>query len=377
MPTTFNVISLGQTRDIDRKEGNYDAEKADKLVGQSFGDDDDPLFGHIHEMTPSDAGLGDTDYYDQDNSEDNGFRIDGGAEQTFDAVAVYDAVITYDDGTSATITAVIFQDVDGNTYLAPEISQNSDQAALDAKPIVSLELTGLVGSTSLGLAGDRAAGNFVPCFTPGARISVPGGTCRVERLRPGDLVLTADHGPRPIRWIGDTVVRAAGAMVPVRIARGALGGGLPHRDLVVSPQHRMVLRSRIAARMMQRSEVFVPAVKLVGLPGIARDTSAVAVRYIHILLPQHEVIFAEGAPTESLLPGPQSMAALSPEGRAEINALFPDLPQRAPVPARIIPKGRLIRSLIARHVANGRPVLQTPNHALPGARVFSPVGRSA
>jgi hypothetical protein len=357
MPTTFNVISLGKTRDIDRKDGNVEAEKADKLVGKSFGDKDDPLFKHIQQMTPSDDGLGKTDYYDQDNSEDNGFHIDGGAVQTFDAVAVYEAVITYDDGTTAKITAVIFQDVDGNTYLAPEISKNADQVALDAKPIVSLDLTGLVGSASLGLAGDRAAGNFAPCFTPGARISVPGGARLVESLRPGDLVLTADHGAQPICWIGDAVVRAAGAMVPVRIARGALGGGLPRRDLLVSPQHRMVLRSRIAARMMHRAEVFVPAKKLVGLPGIAPDHSAVAVRYIHLLLPAHEVIFAEGAPTESLLPGPQSMAALAPEGRAEIIALFPDLPHHAPDPARAIPKGRLIRSLIARHRANGRPVL--------------------
>ena len=355
MPTTFNVIDLGKQIKIDRDEYDwYEAEKAHKLVGKSFGDTDDPLWAQVKSLSGSDdkdSGGAGTDYYDQDNSEANGFHIDGGPEQTFDALAVYDATITYDDGTTAMISAVVFQDTDGQTYLAPEMSENADQSALEAKPIVSIEFDSLLASSSLGLAENRATGDFkAPCFAPGVRISVPHGLVPVERLRVGDLVLTSDHGAQPVRWRRQFVVSATGRQAPVRVQEGALGGGLPWRDLIVSPQHRMLVRSKIAARMTGGAEVLVPAKRLVGVPGITRVTQSPVQRYIHFQLDRHEVVFAEGAPTESLLPGPMVQTLLpltAPQMLCTADG----------APARPIPKGHVIRQLIARHRANAKPLL--------------------
>ncbi len=87
------------------------------------------------------------------------FRIDGGAPQYFDAVALYNAVITYADGDTADITAIVFQDVDGKTYLAPHLTENPDQAALTAKPILSLSLQSVLEDTA-NMEGNRVAGDF-------------------------------------------------------------------------------------------------------------------------------------------------------------------------------------------------------------------------
>ena len=90
---------------------------------------------------------------------------------------------------------------------------------------------------------------------------------------------------------------------PVRICVGALGNGLPERDLLVSRQHRMLVSSRIALRMFGQADVLIPAIRLTALPGIAIDTNVTEVEYFHILLANHEVVFAEGAATESLYTG--------------------------------------------------------------------------
>ncbi len=368
MATTFNVISLGKNPKIDKKENDGDdAERAHKLVGKSFGGDETPLWAKIQTLSGADdKDVGSnhdddddddhgTSYYDQDNSERNGFHIDGGPEQTFDAVAVYDATLTYADGTTARISAVVFQDTEGNTYLAPELSENADQSALTAQPIVGLELNALLASQTLGLGEDRAGSEFqAPCFTPGARIAVPNGTRPVERLRVGDLVDTADSGPQPVMWVGQRLVRPKGPNWPVRIAAGALGTGLPLRDLVVSPQHRMMLSSPIAQRMTGVASVFLPAKKLLGLPGIAVDRPGVVVRYIHILLPAHEVVFAEAAPTESLFVGPQLLLGLMPQERALLRSAGVSRAQKL---ARPVPAGHVIRRLIQRHKINRKPLL--------------------
>ncbi len=129
MPTTYDVIVLGSQTDLDPIEGNRDAEDASVLVGYQFGASDDPLFNYFATFTPV-SGPGSNNYYEQDNSELSTFQIDGGPVQTFDSTAVYNATVTYVDGTTASVTAVVFQDLDGNTYLAPEFlaKRRPDQA---------------------------------------------------------------------------------------------------------------------------------------------------------------------------------------------------------------------------------------------------------
>ncbi|NOD64366.1 MULTISPECIES: Hint domain-containing protein [unclassified Ruegeria] len=205
----------------------------------------------------------------------------------------------------------------------------------------------------------------VPCFVAGTRITTPDGPVSIEDLHVGDFVVTADNGPQEIRWIGSRVLDATDLaarpkLLPIRIAAGSLGKGLPERDLLVSPQHRMMLRSPIAVRMFDSAEVLVPAHKLVGIPGINVDVMAQDVVYFHILFDQHEIIYSEGAPSESLFTGAQAMASIHSDARAEILELFPELaqPNYIPQPARQIPdKGRRARALVSRHIKNERPLI--------------------
>ena len=140
-------------------------------------------------------------------------------------------------------------------------------------------------------------------------------------------------------------------LCPVRILAGALGNGLPKRDLLVSRQHRMYLSSKIAERMFGVGEVLVAAIKLTMLPGIFVDTDVHQVEYIHFLFDNHELVFAEGAKTESLYLGSQAMTALSPDGWKEISMIFPDISRKNTYlkTARYIPSGRCQKKLIARH----------------------------
>jgi hypothetical protein len=365
MPTTFNVIFLGNFADLDPVEGNATAENAGALTGLTVGGFGDSLASRVQELSPGfslfslqNFELDGNSYYDQNDATPETFRIDGGAEQGFDASVVYDATLTYLDGSTAQISAVVFQDVDGNTYLAPEFAPNADQAALEAGPLQSITFDGVLGDTFSGMTGDREAADFAPCFVAGTRLATQDGWRRIEELAVGDLVMTQDHGFEPVRWIGRSRCRAEGALIPIRIRAGALGHGMPSRDLSVSPQHRMLLRSRIAERMTGQREVLVPAKKLLALPGVERMTGSRTVDYLHLMFDHHEIIFAEGAPTESLLPGPQAIIALGPEAAAELRALFPDLVARGMQPARTIPRGGVQRSLVGRHLKNSKPLLQ-------------------
>ena len=364
MTTTFNVISLGNLADIDTIEGNGAAENAAALVGLTIGGPGDSLASRVQTMSTGAPGRDfDSDgnvYYDQDDATPEKFRIDGGPQQNFDASVLYDATLTYFDGSTATITAVVFQDTNGNTYLAPELTDNADQAALEAAPLRSITLDALTNNTNayLGMAGDREDWDVVPCFASGTRILTPQGERPIDDLAVGDLVVTLDRGPQPLRWIGRRTCAANASLTPVRIAQGALGQALPTRDLLVSPQHRMLVRSRIARRMTGASEVLVPVHKLLGLPGVARADDLETVTYLHLMFDRHEIVLAEGAPTESLLTGPEALKGLGPEAEAELRAIFPALEGLGALPARPIPKGHVMRRLVSRHHANGKAVLQ-------------------
>jgi hypothetical protein len=195
----------------------------------------------------------------------------------------------------------------------------------------------------------------VPCFVAGTMILTPGGPRPVERIAAGDLVATLDHGPQPVRWVGlrrlDAAdLAAAPRLRPVRIARGALGDGLPLADLLVSPQHRVLVRSRIACRMFGGAGVLVAARQLLGLPGVSVETAPRTVTYVHLLFDRHEVVISNGAATESLFTGPEALKSLSPEAREEILSLFP-APESRDAARRLVP-GKAARDLAFRHLRN-------------------------
>jgi len=369
MPTTFNVISLGVLPIIDSIEGNDDSENSSALVGLTFGSPTTPLADDQGDFSEFSQGTLVGGIYNNNVNLDGpeSFIIDGGAPQQYDGLAVYSSTITYTDGTTAAVSAIIFQDVDGNTYWAPEASQNTDQTAMEAKPIASLTLNSVISVPSAGLFANRDAwelNNFPVCFTCGTLIKTRSGEVTVEDLRVGDEVLTMDAGYQPIRWIGGRKVSAAELQInpklkPIRICADALGPGLPRQDLLVSPQHRVLVRSPIAARLFDSAEVLVPAKKLLDLPGIYVEDGDDGVEYFHILFDAHQLVWSNGAVTESLFTGPEALKAVSPEAREEITALFPEIlePDFAPIPARmILETGKEIRKLVERLDRHGKPV---------------------
>ncbi|MGB5559992.1 MAG: Hint domain-containing protein [Paracoccaceae bacterium] len=159
-----------------------------------------------------------------------------------------------------------------------------------------------------------------PCFAAGTRIATVRGEVAVEDLRVGDVVQTMDSGLRPIRWIGRRAMRGTGDFAPIRFKAGAVGNV---RDLVVSPMHRVLVRGWRAELYFGDTEVLVPAKHLVDGDQVVIDPVA-EVEYFHILFDQHEVIFSDGAPTESFYPGEQILRG-DAEVRQELEALFPEL----------------------------------------------------
>ncbi|MDP0929223.1 Hint domain-containing protein [Paracoccus onubensis] len=349
------------------------------LNNRTYGSENDPLFDRFVQISPR-AGTttynqgGNTAGYDTaaDGQALNGrgwieyFSHSGGnfgtGNHAYDAAVVYNATITYADGTTAEVTASLFQDWNGQTFWAPESSASqdsvADQAAMEANPIVSLTTHGVV-STDQALGANRNVWDYVVCFTVGTLIETADRTKPVETLQSGDMVRTRDNGLQPIRWIGSRKLSAeelaaAPNLRPIRINAGALGANTPASDLVVSPQHRILIRSKIAQRMFGTDEVLVAAKQLLGIEGIEIATDIHDVEYFHFMFDCHEIVFSNGAEAESLFTGPVALRSVSPESRKEILSLFPELAEEGsePQPARLLTSGRQGRRLAYRHARN-------------------------
>ena len=179
--------------------------------------------------------------------------------------------------------------------------------------------------------GNITQGSSVICLTEGTLIETIHGPVPVEDLDVDDVIVTFDHGPQPIRMIhqrkiaGDEL-RMNRKLWPVCIQKGALGFGLPMRNLHVSPQHRMLYQNIRVPLMFGEDAVFVRAKSLAAsFEEVYVDSSVSEVTYFHLVFDQHEVIFAEGAPTESFHPGPEGIAVLDADAREELFTIFPKL----------------------------------------------------
>ena len=181
----------------------------------------------------------------------------------------------------------------------------------------------------IGAMGFTNIEKVLPCFTPGTMIVTDRGLAAVEDLLPGDLVETLDHGLQPLRWIGKCDLGIADLIVqpklqPIRIGAGSLDRGLPDRDMLVSPQHRMIFDGPRAEMLFGEAEVLVAATHLTALPGI-EQVQSLGVTYVHLLFDRHEIIRADGVWTESFQPADRTMSNMDNAQRAEIEALFPQL----------------------------------------------------
>jgi hypothetical protein len=186
---------------------------------------------------------------------------------------------------------------------------------------------------TLGVAGMNPMGpesGGVICFTPGTRIRTPDGLVLVEDLHEGDRVQTKDNGAQEIMWKGSR--RMTGARMfamphlrPVRIKAGALGVERPDEELLVSPSHRMLIQGKEAMALFNTPEILVAAKDLINGKTITVDVTVPEVTYIHMLLPDHQILWANGVETESFHPANATLSVLDDGDRARLLAQFPDL----------------------------------------------------
>lgn len=177
--------------------------------------------------------------------------------------------------------------------------------------------------------GDGLSAGVI-CFTPGTMVSTPEGPRPVQDLRVGDKVLTRDDGAQEVCWTGARRMTGARLFVmphlrPVRIGAGALGIDRPEQELLVSPDHRMLVRGPAARALFNTDEVLVAAADLVNGRTIKTDVALREVTYHHLLLPAHQVIWANGVETESFHPASADLACLDAQDRARLLAQFPEL----------------------------------------------------
>lgn len=204
----------------------------------------------------------------------------------------------------------------------------------------------------------------VVCYAPGTLIDTPDGPRAVETLKPGDMVMTQDHGPQPIRWTrsGDHPLEDAETDAkPVLIKAGALGRNVPAQDLIVSPQHRILVGGAGQLDGVFATEAFAPAKSLTAVPGIRHMKGKTQITWVHFACDRHEVVTANGCLSESLLLGPMVLNGLTAIERRALTDLFgpaatPDAALNGP-PARECLKVGTGKRQLAKHLKeNGRLV---------------------
>jgi serralysin len=350
--TVFNAV--GSTNSIDGGAGNDSitgGDAVDSILGGTgndtiragngndtvFGGDGDDLLADFGGNDSASGGNGnDTLLGDLGNDTLNGDAgndaLQGGAGSDRLFGGTGNDAITYADGDAATgevvdggtdtlgdfdtldLTAYGWERTD-ITYTSPD-RENGTVTFFDALG----NITGTLTFTDIE--------NLIPCFTLGTFVDTPDGPRLVESLLPGDLVLTRDDGPQPIRWVGRRDLTRSELLRnpdlrPVEIAQGALGRGLPLRDLVVSPQHRILLTGARCELLFGEDEVLAPAIHLTGHAGIKRCLRATS--YVHIMFDSHQIVSSEGVWSESFQPGDRTLDGMDDDQRDELLRLFPDL----------------------------------------------------
>lgn len=272
----------------------------------------------------------------------------GGGDDTITTGSGDDVIVLDAGGGNDTVTDFANSDADGDGQYNDQIDvselQNPDGSPVTSGDVVITDdgfgnalLTFPEGETLLlqGISPSQmstqqqlhSAG--IPCFTTGTLILTPHGEIPIEMLRPGDLVVTRDNGPQPIRWIGIRRLNQADLLAnpdlaPVMISPGACGN---EHALVVSPQHGVLASDPHGVS----DQKLMRAIHLARLAGgkVRRMCGARYVTYVHMLFDAHQVVFSNGIASESFYPGPWGLKALDADVQLEPVTLWPELGQGA------------------------------------------------
>ena len=269
--------------------------------------------------------LPDTSDTDPIAADDTGVETWGTSPKTVDVLAND----TDPNGQALTITQINGVDVVSGQTVTLATGQ---AVTLNPNGTITLVNTGgQTGETSFSYTIADTDGNtdsaFVTfdaapiCYCTGTLIETPSGPRAIEALRSGDLVLTRDEGPQPIRWVGSRHMYASARHAPIEFAAGAIGNT---RVLRVSPQHRILQTGHRAQLYFGQEEVLIAARHLVD-GGRVRQLASGLVSYHHLMFDRHQIITANGAASESYQPGDFSLPGLQEASREELFELFPEL----------------------------------------------------
>jgi len=321
--STSEAIFLGNFNDADTIEATASVETPSTYLG-TFGSAGDPLEQHQTDVTYDD--------YNSDNviNLDNGFGgsaevitydLGSGTISTFvDSLAVVNLTATYGDGTTQSYSNVVmYQDAAGNLFLTNSNYAGTNLNSGTGASIQSVNVTSITSTAYTGLY-QHALQDFV-CFAAGTMIRTETGEKLIETLRIGDRIMTKDRGAQELRWVGSRTVAAKGKFAPIMIKQGTMGN---EHDLKVSPQHRMLVEGWKAELLYGEVEVLVAAKHLINDDTIFALEGG-EVEYFHILFDRHEIVYANGAASESFHPGEIGMGSIAEEAREEIFLLFPEL----------------------------------------------------
>ncbi len=351
--TVGNMIFLGRFADVDTDESNYSAESPNTLLGTYDAFSDLAVVAVTNHDQNDDGAISDNETRTSDfvTYTRNGTNYTAKSDSTLDMwVRVTDT-----DGVVHTIEVVGIQMTNGDLF----ITDLNNAGTLDNLTIRSVEIYSIPSTNFSGYLTNQTVSNTTVCFASGTLIATQRGNVQVETLLPGDLLRTADRGLQPLRWIWGATHRAPGNAAPIEFAPASLGDAQPDMTLRVSPQHRIVVHARVVHRMFGVDQAMLPAKRFLGLPGVTQAKAMDPVCYWHLLCDQHEVIFANGAPTETLLLGPVAWRSLDSDARAQIRGLF-NVSEKVDgllpsiQPARLIPPAARQRQLIQRMIKNSR-----------------------
>ncbi|QXT38478.1 Hint domain-containing protein [Gymnodinialimonas ceratoperidinii] len=350
--STVNHIFIGNFAIMDNDESDWDTDNADAVKG-TYDVNDMELIS----VTQFDAGDDGVLYDDEGGTGDSisYTTSQGSYSGPVDTSILYDTVITEKDGSRTSMEVIVKQMPNGDTFIVDW----EDRGSLDNMQITKIELKAPATTNYVGAYTTYSVDNTSVCFASGTLIDTPRGPIRIEFLRPGDLVDTADNGPQILRWIGGQMLATPGRHAPIVISQGALGGGLPTQPLSVSPQHRILVRSPIVQRMFDTDEVLLPAKRLLDHPGISQGAADSPVCYWHMLFDRHEVVRAHGIWAESLFLGPEAVKSIGEDAIAEITDIFAvdsldALIELTGQTARPVPEPARQKRLVARQTTNLR-----------------------
>ncbi|MFT5742417.1 MAG: hypothetical protein ACI86S_000476 [Paracoccaceae bacterium] len=350
-----DTISAGQGNDLAFGGTGHDQIAGDAgddtLHGESGNDElfggsgKDTLYGGTGEDTLF-GGAGDDTIYGADDDD----TLYGGTGDDHLDGGVDDDIIQGGDGDDVIVGGQGNDDLSGGFGSDTFLGGNGGDVVVggedtDDSDIDVLDLTGSGVDFITYVGGDPEAGtvtfldnstmtfseieNVIPCFTPGTTIATPQGERLVEELRIGDRIITRDNGVQEIRWVGRKEISGKALVAnphlkPILLRAGSLGNGLPERDMLVSPNHRMLVASEKTQLYFEEREVLASAKHLVGSDGI-HAVDMIGTAYIHFMFERHEVVLSNGTWTESFQPGDYSLKGISGEQRNEIFELFPEL----------------------------------------------------